>query len=1056
MAHLLAKAFPIINTEGNLYNESSRIHSSFQGVFKIPNAIQPFCTRREGYSVYVIKPEHVHSFKKCMNVEYYRIPADEAKKLVSSYFGVAADDNTASKLYFDIIRKFSEFTLGVIVEGLTSIPDRALKWLAEWLFFRPYKFVYFVGTNIFFCFSEQRDRCTVKTKPPMLLTKKDIEKELDGMCTVVSKTKNALETTVEGKVDEISPASVLHSLDSHKLEMCVDWSDLKKKDVTENSIMKCLMAGDDMFDDDVKDALGIEKGISIDSDNETFKKAALTMKRKCYVNMIVSSPGAGKTYTMEELVKPILEKAKIKYLRIDGSSDTLVRRSLIDYLNEKILSTGLPLSAFSLVIDEYHMMSTPQKVDLFDWLKGRDNMKVILIANRIDSDDITKMMKLRDDVSFDKESVKIYETRITNRRFNRIFDNKYKQSEEISILQKSQIEWYYVIACAVFGSEATSIREMNKIKDVFMSPDIEEPLLAAVHGKNPTIGYENVRMFVRGFKNLVSSFSSHNPTVPMKHEFKTYKDVATPLTLGKFKNPIECIVYLLFICNTPREVNGKLQIPDNIISIPKFLGRHSQLTKYVPAVRLQIYASLLCVYIRNRKFLEGEDSDLMEKVRLERFYDTPFMDQVGLPIMLDSKEPTWRTKTFALAWSGQYQDLDAMVEAAQRNYTFDWKVAREEWSRRRITTDIEGFTRLLSVVLDKVDCLRAVPVEDFINLLKTNVNSNSKTTAQLAENIVDHLGKEPQEEEKDLIFNAMWIAFAYSTDNKPLEFFMDKVQNCDITEPWGYEFLVWANQNVDNVFATGDLHKKTKYLQDVLVKITEHELSTLNYFSPDSSSPFQSLDIIRDSSEGKRVLALWNCGFLNLCLPISPLQFDHWLFVMCQIHNYPEPWSSTEILDGAEWFPTFFAFIHNPSSVNVGDFKEMINVCYRRQKHLSGDDTSEFRDSDIVLKAFFNPDGSFNHDSPFKLIVLNCLLQLKGDDCLNGMCGVLAETLLFEFDTTRIVMDDPKHIVSLTASVINQMARGANYISEEEFLERIRHLHCEDVCELLISDFRSY
>lgn len=72
---------------------------------------------------------------------------------------------TINSMYLDIIAQFSKFTCVVYVQGLTRVEDALLKWLAEYTFHHPWRFVFFENIDASWNFSENRDRCNFTFAP---------------------------------------------------------------------------------------------------------------------------------------------------------------------------------------------------------------------------------------------------------------------------------------------------------------------------------------------------------------------------------------------------------------------------------------------------------------------------------------------------------------------------------------------------------------------------------------------------------------------------------------------------------------------------------------------------------------------------------------------------------------------------------------------------------------------------------------------------------------------------------------------------------------------------
>jgi len=109
-------------------------------------------------------------------------------------------------------------------------------------------------------------------------------------------------------------------------------------------------------DNFVQDGKYIEMKANIRSSYQTlWRKEVLdeVKKRDNFVLLIVSSPGAGKTYLMEDQIIPLCNEQKIESRKLDGSNDELVEIALMTILDKTFFTQARSL----LIVDEYHLLS---------------------------------------------------------------------------------------------------------------------------------------------------------------------------------------------------------------------------------------------------------------------------------------------------------------------------------------------------------------------------------------------------------------------------------------------------------------------------------------------------------------------------------------------------------------------------------------------------------------------------------------------------------------------------------------------------------------------------
>jgi hypothetical protein len=107
---------------------------------------------------------------------------------------------------------------------------------------------------------------------------------------------------------------------------------------------------------------------------EVFEKDYLNNAQS--FQFLLSPPGAGKSFLVEH-------SAALKQRRIfDCSNDELIDKAIYAALSERF-PTQAP--GWTLIADEFHMLSREHKEQLFVWISSRLSwLKVILIGNRAD------------------------------------------------------------------------------------------------------------------------------------------------------------------------------------------------------------------------------------------------------------------------------------------------------------------------------------------------------------------------------------------------------------------------------------------------------------------------------------------------------------------------------------------------------------------------------------------------------------------------------------------------------------------------------------------------
>jgi hypothetical protein len=107
-------------------------------------------------------------------------------------------------------------------------------------------------------------------------------------------------------------------------------------------------------------------------------KQLIANHQKLFV-LVISPPGAGKTYLLNHVIQEQAQNG-IECHNLDCSSGILVERTISSLLDELFPEEGKP--GF-LVADEFHMLNSDHKKELFGWALLRLHyIKVICVGNR--------------------------------------------------------------------------------------------------------------------------------------------------------------------------------------------------------------------------------------------------------------------------------------------------------------------------------------------------------------------------------------------------------------------------------------------------------------------------------------------------------------------------------------------------------------------------------------------------------------------------------------------------------------------------------------------------
>eukprot|EP00667_Euglena_gracilis_P000023 EG_transcript_23 len=431
MLYALASSDPVRKVADDLLRDIRDVYNA--GTFL------PYCLRvgaRNEYGVHVVSEE-----SQALEALQSRVTFVPQVHL--------QDDQSVSNLaplYGKIVAPFFKYhTCFVYVTGLQNVHDRLLKWVAEFTKSVPWAFVYFEGVDTTWNLPENTDRIyfhsdvlnnDARTKVIASththnhsLSKDSVTtalKELGAVYITDSNHQRQLVSQVH-KVHEAGPRRWVCLCDPDAAKRLLDAESLRlgATDLCFSSNLITYTAKCHPLNQPFMEKVQCEAS-SIKQEERTRHWTDWIKRAEDVWNMdwklIHGSPGIGKTYKFDEEIIPTLKTyPQVNTAIIDGSSDKLVKFSLLDILSDVPKPQPLPSQSPAkrqgrspkkgdkrgqqamdgaearepitlVVLDEYHMMPDAQKRQLIHWYAraARANggrVKLVMIANRIDIND---------------------------------------------------------------------------------------------------------------------------------------------------------------------------------------------------------------------------------------------------------------------------------------------------------------------------------------------------------------------------------------------------------------------------------------------------------------------------------------------------------------------------------------------------------------------------------------------------------------------------------------------------------------------------------------------
>ncbi len=742
---------------------SRSLKNRLRDSLELPTRVEDYIQRKSGlFGVYIVKGGTLSDLKRLgvcniSEVDYSALLHQHGMKKMLNH------------IYFDIIGRFSKFCFIVYVRGITKIDDKLLKWLAEYTRFNPWQFVYLENVDICWNFSENRDRCVcdfAPTNPAHVIHGfKDLR---ESRIKDVRPTHHADYSEVPDAVPAAQDVKSGQALMDFLRERMCGAGDIARrffgsKSAGRGRLISSCPANEEpdlafvrsRMNGDFRETLDRHLlGTSSPRKSAGRRpKAAAQQSDKETLNLIllVSPPGAGKTFHMEQMMPKLQALPNVATHDFDCSSDILATHTLLSQLNkcldlddgdeeerkrkkmadadsdedddmvvdeeeaeEKNQDENADSGSMKrniLVLDEYHFLEKKQKDEPFKWHNENPSTTMVLIANRIDARDrmwFADSKKAATAISAGTNSSSasgssatnartacptgrlLIETRLTHASVREVMRNGHSIPDG-SRTSRMIVNWM-TGSRLVFGAESISLRMIGSIqKAIAGNPAMAQASLERMLlDKVPTISRVSAEQFVGAFLTENGMPGVHG-------------DGASG------------VLYRVAL----------LDERDEFCSIPELIDRFSILYQHPPVVRLFAWVGHI---LHATKSINS----VAEKIDFSALLAHAWVDQVGFPFQLrDSCEN--QNRGVAFSWGGDYRSMSEMSDALRRGHSIDFEdVAEKQWSRNDITEPDE-FIELLCAGKSAAKILRLVQPRNLCTLMQ---NSKAETSIELAKMIL--------------------------------------------------------------------------------------------------------------------------------------------------------------------------------------------------------------------------------------------------------------------------------------------------------------------------------